>query len=118
MGTVFAPKYTQEKQEWWWAYLVMVDPVNITNLVDSEEFDVRFQAPSKPGMYNFTIYVRSDSYIELDVRHQFSITVHEPDAVPEPEPESEDEESNHEFITDSEAEPDVSSSSEYETDSE
>ena len=40
-----------------------------------------------------------DSYIELDVRHQFSITVHEPDAVPEPEPESEDEESNHEFIT-------------------
>ena len=26
---------------------------------------MRFQAPGKPGMYNFTIYVRSDSYIEL-----------------------------------------------------
>ena len=66
---------------------------------------MRFQAPGKPGMYNFTIYVRSDSYIELgryssptfwlahqrkasiwlvrtwkpykDVRHQFSIQVHE-----------------------------------------
>ena len=27
--------------------------------VDCEEIDMRFQAPSKPGMYNFTIYVRS-----------------------------------------------------------
>ena len=70
---------------------------------EEEEIDMRFQAPGKPGMYNFTIYVRSDSYIELglfsnsdpwlalnefqfgwsfwkpfkDVRHQFSIQVHE-----------------------------------------
>ena len=32
---------------------------------EEEEIDMRFQAPGKPGMYNFTIYVRSDSYIEL-----------------------------------------------------
>ena len=43
--TVFAPRFPVEKQEWWWAYLVMVnqrrektterlmvEPVNITNL--------------------------------------------------------------------------------------
>ena len=43
--TVFASRFPVEKQEWWWAYLVMVnpkrektserlmvDPVNITNL--------------------------------------------------------------------------------------
>ena len=43
--TVFADRFPAEKQEWWWAYLVMVnpkrektserlmvDPVNITNL--------------------------------------------------------------------------------------
>ena len=106
--TVFADRFPAEKQEWWWAYLVMVnpkrektserlmvDPVNITNLgtvrftswlptfvcilrvldkyqtdierekAEEEEIDMRFQAPGKPGMYNFTIYVRSDSYIEL-----------------------------------------------------
>ena len=43
--TVYAPRYPAEKQEWWWAYLVMVnpkreksterlitEPINVTNL--------------------------------------------------------------------------------------
>jgi len=131
--TVYAPRYPAEKQEWWWAYLVMVnpkreksterlitEPINVTNLVDEEEVDIKFQAPSQPGKYNFTIYVRSDSYIELDVRHQFTMEVHDRPEVPEIHPQwqdSEDEDAGDMdggFITDSEAEPDVSSSSEEE----
>jgi len=133
--TVFADRFPAEKQEWWWAYLVMVnpkrektserlmvDPVNITNLAEEEEIDMRFQAPGKPGMYNFTIYVRSDSYIELDVRHQFSIQVHEkpPEIDIEEYMDDDDEDPEDDgFITDSEAEPEVSSeeeSSEEESD--
>lgn len=131
--TVYAPRYPAEKQEWWWAYLVMVnpkreksterlitEPINVTNLVDEEEVDIKFQAPSQSGRYNFTIYVRSDSYIELDVRHQFTMEVHERPEIPEIHPQwqdSEDEDAGDMdggFITDSEAEPDVSSSSEEE----
>lgn len=133
--TVYSPRFPVEKQEWWWAYLVMVnpkrektserlmvDPVNITNLAEEEEIDMKFQAPGKPGMYNFTIYVRSDSYIELDVRHQFSIEVHEkpPEIDIEDIIDDEDEEGEDDgFITDSEAEPEISSeeeSSEEESD--
>lgn len=131
--TVYAPRYPAEKQEWWWAYLVMVnpkrekaterlitEPINVTNLVDEEEIDIKFQAPSQPGKYNFTIYVRSDAYIELDVRHQFTMEVHDRPQVPDVHPQwqdSEDEDGGDMdggFITDSEAEPDVSSSSEEE----
>merc|ERR1719466_274344 len=128
--TVYASRFPAEKQEWWWAYLVMVnpkrektserlmvDPVNITNLAEEEEIDMRFQAPGKPGMYNFTIYVRSDSYIELDTRHQFSIQVHEkPPEIDIEDPmyrDDDDEDPEDDgFITDSEAEPEVSSSEE------
>ena len=64
---------------------------------------MRFQAPQRPGTYFFTIYVRSDSYIELDVRYHFSITVHERPEEPEIHPQWEDSDSDRDdmggFIT-------------------
>ena len=46
-------------------------------LVDVKEVDIRFPAPGRPGMYNFVVYVRSDSYIDIDMKHEFTITVEE-----------------------------------------
>ena len=60
--------------------------------MEEEEVDIKFQAPSQPGKYNFTIYVRSDSYIELDARHQFTMEVHDRPEVPEIHPQWQDSE--------------------------
>ena len=42
-----------------------------------KEVDIRFPAPGRPGMYNFVVYVRSDSYIDIDLKHEFTVTVEE-----------------------------------------
>ena len=99
--------------------------------MDVKEVDIRFPAPGRPGMYNFVVYVRSDSYIDIDLKHEFTVTVEEKveeEIVPEmwdSEAES-DVDGNFKtlnllsligfsggFVTDSEQE---SSSSEEETD--
>jgi len=45
--------------------------------VDVKEVDIRFPAPGRPGMYNFVVYVRSDSYIDIDLKHEFTVKVEE-----------------------------------------
>ena len=45
--------------------------------MDVKEVDIRFPAPGRPGMYNFVVYVRSDSYIDIDLKHEFTVTVEE-----------------------------------------
>lgn len=131
--TVYTPRFPTEKQEWWWVYLVMTspkrekiterlmcDPVHVTNLVNEQEVDIRFQAPPRAGQYNFVVYVRSDSYIEIDCKYDFTITVHERVEQPEPEFLDSEDEADLEggFVTDSEAEISESSSSEDESDEE
>lgn len=122
--TVYTPRFPTEKQEWWWVYLCMInpkrekiserlmcDPINVTNLVNEQEVDIRFQAPGRAGQYNFVIYVRSDSYIEIDCKKDFTITVHERQEEPEPE-WSDDDIPDDQYVTDSEAEISESSSEE------
>jgi translocation protein SEC63 len=41
-------------------------PLHVTDLVDEEEVQLKFTAPPKPGVYNFTVFLRSDSYIDFD----------------------------------------------------
>jgi len=38
-------------------------PVRVTNLVDKQEIDVKFPAPKKPGVYTYTMCLKSDSYV-------------------------------------------------------
>ena len=79
--------------------------------VNEQEVDIRFQAPGRAGQYNFVIYVRSDSYIEIDCKKDFTITVHERQEEPEPE-WSDDDIPDDQYVTDSEAEISESSSEE------
>lgn len=130
--TVNAPRYPSEKQEWWWVYLCMTnpkreklserllcDPVQVTNLVDLKEVDIRFPAPSRPGQYNFVVYVRSDSYIDIDMKHELTITVEEKveeEIVPEMWDSEAESDVDGGFVTDSDGA--ESSSSEEESDDE
>ena len=42
---------------------MITPPYHLTNLVNNEEVELKFTAPGKPGHYNFTVCVRSDSYL-------------------------------------------------------
>jgi hypothetical protein len=103
----------------------------LTSLVDHEEVELKFTAPSKPGKsswnavhflsviasfmilghYSFTVHVRSDSYLGIDVQEDIKLDVQEAREAPTEHPqwefedEDEDEnskgdESDDEFATD------------------
>lgn len=78
--SVHCPLYPLDKQENWWAYItdryhqVLYSPVhNITNLVEHEEIQLTLIAPSKPGKYYFTLWLRSDSYLGFDKSEEFKV---------------------------------------------
>lgn len=79
---VHAPYFPEEKQEWWWIYVtdrkkseLITPPQQIFNLKDEEKLELKFQAPNKPRSYHYTVMLRSDSYLNVDVQKTFDINV-------------------------------------------
>merc|ERR1719510_2921454 len=117
--SVHSPYFTDDKQEFWWCYIsdrknhmLVTPPQHVTNLVEQEEVELKFTAPPKPGHYSFTVSVRSDSYLGVDVAQDIKLDVHEARVAPSEHPqwEFEDEdddenskgdESDDEFATES-----------------
>jgi len=116
--SVHSPYFTDDKQEFWWCYIadrkshaLITPPIHVTGLVEREEVELKFTAPAKPGHYSFTVAVKSDSYLGVDVTQDIKLDVHEAKEVPNEHPqwefedEDEDEnskaeESDDEFATD------------------
>lgn len=78
---VHCPYFPDDKQEFWWVYIVdrrrfslVTAPLLVTNLVDSEEIELKFTAPS-PGVYNYTIVARSDSYVDCTILNTSRVEV-------------------------------------------
>ncbi|XP_064483455.1 translocation protein SEC63 homolog [Ornithodoros turicata] len=110
--SVHCPLFPDDKQEYWWVYLVekrrhslATVPYLVTSLVDKEEVLLKFTAPSKPGVYNYTLHVRSDSYLDLDVSQPLKLDVKPPlpQAAP-PQWDISDDEADHAELEDSAAE--------------
>lgn len=64
--SVHCPNYPEDKQEYWWTYIcdrksrtLLTAPYHVTNLVDAEEIQLKFTAPRWPGVYTFTVCLRS-----------------------------------------------------------
>merc|ERR1711879_591193 len=80
---VHCPLYPKEKVETW--FLVIGDPKNnkllrvkrfyMQRLLVS--FKLTFEAPSKVGDYQYTLYLMSDSYIGCDQEFKINFTVKE-----------------------------------------
>jgi len=122
--SVHSPFFADDKQEFWWCYIadrknhaLITPPNHVTNLIDREEVELKFTAPQKPGHYSFTVCLRSDSYLGVDVQEDIKLEVAEAREAPEQHPQwefedddeeedSKDEESDDEFATDSEADDD------------
>lgn len=63
----------QDKQEYWWTYIcdrksqtLLTAPYHVTNLVDHQEVQLKFTAPRWPGVFTFTVCLRSGENINLD----------------------------------------------------
>ncbi|KAK0136164.1 Translocation protein SEC63 [Merluccius polli] len=103
---VYSLYYPEEKQEWWWLYIadrrdqaLVSMPYHVCTLKDTEEVELKFPAPSKTGNYQYSVILRSDSYLGLDQIKPLKLEVHEAKAVLDnhpqwdiPETEEEDEE--------------------------
>lgn len=115
---VHCPYFPDEKQEYWWTYIcdrkshtLLTAPYYVTNLVDHEDVQLKFTAPRWPGVYTFTVCLRSDSYIGMDQQLDLKLDVKEVAAIPAEQPEyglsdSEEEQQDQlehesEFTTDS-----------------
>ncbi|TDG52912.1 hypothetical protein AWZ03_000455 [Drosophila navojoa] len=108
--TVHCPFFPEEKQEYWWTYIcdrksrtLLTAPYHVTNLVEKEEIQLKFTAPRWPGVYTFTVCLRSDSYLGLDQQQELKLDVQKAPAPPtdhpqwdlsESEPEHNDQQEN------------------------
>uniref|UniRef100_A0A3P8PBJ8 J domain-containing protein n=1 Tax=Astatotilapia calliptera TaxID=8154 RepID=A0A3P8PBJ8_ASTCA len=70
---VYSLYFPEEKQEWWWLYIadrrehtLVSMPSHVCTLKDTEEVELKFSAPSKTGNYQYSVILRSDSYLGLD----------------------------------------------------
>ena len=79
--SVHCPYYPLDKQEYWWVYisdrkqqLLLTAPYHVTNLVESEEIQLKFTAPLKPGNYTFAACMRSDSFFGFDQTKDIKVT--------------------------------------------
>lgn len=68
--SVHCPNYPEDKQEYWWTYIcdrksrtLLTAPYHVTNLVDAEEIQLKFTAPRWPGVYTFTVCLRSGNIL-------------------------------------------------------
>lgn len=69
--SVHCPYFPEDKQEYWWTYIcdrksrtLLTAPYHVTNLVDREEVQLKFTAPRWPGIYSFSVCLRSGKICE------------------------------------------------------
>ncbi|OCT80399.1 hypothetical protein XELAEV_18027209mg [Xenopus laevis] len=62
-------------------------PYHLCTLKDQEEVELKFPAPNKPGNYQYTVFLRSDSYMGLDQIKPLKLEVHEAKPIPENHPQ-------------------------------
>ncbi|KAM9317396.1 translocation protein SEC63 homolog [Gastrophryne carolinensis] len=91
---VYSLYFPEEKQEWWWIYIadrkdqtLLCTPYHVCTLRDLEEVELKFPAPSRPGNYQYTLFLRSDSYMGLDQIKPLKLEVHEAKPIPENHPQ-------------------------------
>lgn len=81
---VYCPYFPGKKQETWWCYVadmkrqsLISAPFTVTSLESEEDFDLKFPAPDKPGIYTYAVCLKSDSYIGFDQQKSVRLDVKE-----------------------------------------
>ncbi|EFN80552.1 translocation protein SEC63 homolog [Harpegnathos saltator] len=91
---VHCPLFPDVKQEYWWVYIcdrksqtLLTTSIHITSLVQFEEVQLKFTAPRWPGLYTFTVCLRSDSYLGFDQARDIKLDVKEAPEIPTEHPQ-------------------------------
>lgn len=91
---VHCPLFPDVKQEYWWVYIcdrksqtLLTTPIHVTSLAQFEEIQLRFTAPRWPGLYTFTVCLRSDSYLGFDQAQDIKLDVKEAPEIPTEHPQ-------------------------------
>jgi len=77
----YAPYFPGRKNELWWLIIGdertnrIVGLTRVNTLRHNTEAKVVFQAPFKPGVYDFTVYLLSDAYVGFDIKKPLKLTV-------------------------------------------
>ena len=68
------------KQEGWWLYIadkrrkdVVVPPQRVTGLKSELTQDLQFQAPDKPCVLRYSVFLTSDSYLNLQFSTELKV---------------------------------------------
>ena len=87
---VHCPNFPGSRNEGWWLY--MSDPIAktltaapkfIPNLINTVEYDLKFQAPLSTGNYHYEVFLISDCYIGLNCKKSCLFTVYSASSIPE-----------------------------------
>jgi len=79
-GPVIAPYFPLKREEGWWIVIgesstnTLISIKRVT-LQHKAEVKLDFTKPEKPGLYTYTLYLMSDSYLGCDQENQFQIQV-------------------------------------------
>lgn len=57
------------------SHTLLTSPYHVTALVEEEEIQLKFTAPRWPGVYNFTVCLRSDSYLGFDQMYDIKVII-------------------------------------------
>ncbi|KAI8973324.1 Sec63 Brl domain-containing protein [Mycotypha africana] len=83
------PYYPSEKKPCWWIFLgdpkvnrILVPHQKVTDIVDEETIKIAFPGPPKPGVYTFSVFVKSDTYSGTDIFQDVKLEVHDPSELP------------------------------------
>ncbi|PRP74036.1 translocation protein, partial [Planoprotostelium fungivorum] len=109
---VHAPFYPLPKREAWWLILaddrtsILISFKKVPALCHNTEVKLQFQAPRKMGVYNWTLYLVTDSFVGFDVQKSYKLEV-EKEAAYVPPPKEEEEEDEAESGEESESDTDI-----------
>lgn len=86
------PFYPGEKKPCWWIFLgdpkvnrILVPHKKVTDIVDEQTIKIPFPGPPKPGVYTFSLFVKSDTYVGTDILQDIKLKVQDPADLPEEE---------------------------------
>lgn len=86
------PFYPGEKKPCWWIFLgdpkvnrILVPHKKVTDIVDEQTIKIPFPGPPKPGVYTFSLFVKSDTYGGTDILQDIKLKVQDPTDLPEEE---------------------------------
>ncbi|CAE1323240.1 SEC63 [Acanthosepion pharaonis] len=118
---VHCPYFPLDKQECWWLYIadrknrmLISAPMYISSLKYEDTVELKFSAPRKPGIYHYSVYLRSDSYLDSDQVHPLKLDVKQAKIIQDhPQWEISDDDDD-----DDKKEEEASGDSDYSTDNE